>query len=131
MKPRNVQYVPPMEIQDYEQFIRYARRARLVTFDRLYEPTPFAPDPNTPSARWLTALAIYAVGVDVDGFVMTLVHKVHFPPPPRDPEEAALAEAKANSRLAKLIRKLQTELHAVPGSPAVPSLQEQWVRTLR
>jgi cytochrome c-type biogenesis protein CcmH/NrfG len=131
MESGNIQYVPPIEIHDYEQFIRYARRARMVTFERIYESTPFAADPSSASTRWLTGLVIYAVGVDVDGLVLTLVHTVHFPPPPLDAEEEALAKASANSRLAKLIRKLQTELHAIPGSPALPSLQEQWIKTLR
>jgi cytochrome c-type biogenesis protein CcmH/NrfG len=131
MEPGNIQYVPPIEIHDYEQFFRYARRARLVTFERLYESMPFTPEGDSASSRWLTALVIYAVGVDVDGLALTLMHRAHFPPPPVDPEEEALARAKANSRLAKLIRKLETELHAIPGSPALPSFQEQWIKTLR
>jgi hypothetical protein len=131
MEPGNIQYVPPIEIHDYAQFMRYARRARLVTFERLYESTPFAPLRKPASTRWTSAVVIYAVGVDVDGLVLTIMHTVHFPPPPLDADDEALAEAASNSRLAKLIRKLQTELHAIPGSPALPSLQEQWVRTLR
>ena len=131
MKPGNVQYVPPIEIHDYAQFFRYARRARLVTYERLYESTPFTVGSKSVAARWTSGLVIHAVGVDVDGLVLTLVHRVHFPPPPLDADEEAVAKATANSRLAKLIRKLETELHAIPGSPAVPSLQEQWVKTLR
>jgi hypothetical protein len=131
MEPGNVQYVPPIEIQDYQQFFRYARRARLVTFERVYESKPFAVDRDSASNRWLTAVAIYAIGVDVDGLVLTLVHRVHFPPPRVDADGRAVTDAKVNARLAKLIRKLQTELHAIPGSPALPSVQEQWMRTLR
>jgi hypothetical protein len=131
MEPGNVQYVPPIEIHEYEQFMRYARRARLVTFERLYESTPFMSLRKHAPARWTSALVIYAVGVDVDGLLLTLMHTVHFPPPPLEADGETLAEAVPNTKLAKLIRKLQTELHAIPGSPARPSLQEQWLKTLR
>jgi hypothetical protein len=124
-------YVPPVEVQDYQRFLDFARRAAIVTFEPIYYVTPFEGDVADNPAQWLRALQIYAIGVELNGILMTLMHRINFPPVNFDLDEGVHDCIASEGRLTQIVQELETEFQAVPGAPDQPSLHDEWVRTLR
>ncbi|MFW9830767.1 MAG: hypothetical protein ACFFD8_03235 [Candidatus Thorarchaeota archaeon] len=131
MEKTQMEYIPPVEVQDYKQFLNFARQAAIVTFEPIYYVTPFEGDVVDNPAQWLRALRIYAIGVELNGTLITLMHRINFPPINFDFEEGVLDCVVAEGQLMKIVQELETEFQAVPGAPEQPSLHEEWVRTLR
>jgi hypothetical protein len=63
--------------------------------------------------------------------LITLMHRINFPPVNLDFEEGVYDCVDTEGRLAQIVHELETEFQAVPGAPDQPSLHEEWVRTLR
>jgi hypothetical protein len=129
MKKDQIQSIPPIEIHDYQQFLTYARRAKIVTFEPIYHSLPIASDAVTNPIRWLKALNIFAIGVNLNDVLVTLIHKIVFPPFYVD--EGIGDEVAAESQLNSIVTELETKFQAVPGAPEQPSLHDEWIRTLR
>ncbi|MFW9985251.1 MAG: hypothetical protein ACFFDJ_01645 [Candidatus Odinarchaeota archaeon] len=131
MENDRMEYVPPVEVQNYQQFLDFARRAAIVTFEPVYYVTPFEGDVVDNPAQWLRALHVYAIGVELNGVLITLMHRISFPPINFDFEEGLFDCVEAEGKLASIVQELETEFQAVPGAPEQPSLHDEWVRTLR
>ena len=131
MKQEPPQYIPPVEIHNYKQFLEYARQAAIVTFEPIYFTSPLKTDVLNIPTQWLRSLQIYAIGVKMNGVFLTLTHKVRFYPTDVDPEEGIMDCVAAEDKLTNLVTELEKELAAVPGTPELPSLHEEWIRTLR
>lgn len=131
MELEQTNYIPPVEVQNYQQFLTYARKAAIVTFEPIYYVTPFEGDLVGAPAQWLRALRIYAIGVDFNGVLITVMHRVSFPPVNFDFDEGVLDCVAAEGKLARIVHELEREFQAVPGAPDQPSLHEEWIRTLR
>ncbi|MDO8123315.1 MAG: hypothetical protein Q6364_02920 [Candidatus Hermodarchaeota archaeon] len=131
MENDQMEYVPPVEVENYQQFLDYARRAAIVTFEPIYYVTPFEGDVMGNPAQWLRALRLYAIGVELNGILITLMHRINFPPINLDFEEGILDCVAAEGQLTEIVQELETEFHAVPGAPERPSLHDEWIRTLR
>ena len=131
MATKPMQYIPPVEIHDYRQFLAYAREAVIVTFEPVYYVAPFESDVIGEPAQWLRALRIYAIGVKLNGSFMTMMHRIEFPPVALDYEEGIFDCVASEERLTNIVRELETEFHAVPGAPEQPSVHDEWIRTLR
>ena len=131
MENDQMEYVPPVEVHSYQKFLNFARQAAIVTFEPVYHVAPFEGDVADNPAHWLRALHIYAIGVKLNGALLTLMHRVNFPPVNFDFEEGILDCVETEGKLAKIVQQLETEFHAVPGAPDQPSLHDEWVRTLR
>lgn len=125
------QYIPPVEIHDYQQFLSYARRAKIVTFEPVYHVLPVESEMIETPIRWLKFLNIYAIGVDFDGTSLTLFHKVMFPSMPIDLDEGVFDEVAVAGMFNSIVTELETNFDAVPGTPQQPSLHEDWIKTLR
>ena len=131
MENNQMGYVPPVEVQSYQKFLNFARQAAIVTFEPVYHVAPFEGDVADNPAQWLRALHIYAIGVELNGVLITLMHRISFPPVNFDFEEGVLDCVVSEGKLAQIVQELETEFHAVPGAPEQPSLHDEWVRTLR
>ncbi len=129
MEKDQIPSIPPVEIHDYQQFLIYARRAKIVTFEPIYHSLPIASDAMINPIRWLKALNIFAIGVDLNGVLVTLIHKIVFPPFYVD--EEIDNEMAAENKLNSIVTELETKFQAVPGAPEQPTLHDEWVRTLR
>ena len=131
MENDQMEYVPPVEVHSYQKFLTFARRAAIVTFEPVYHVAPFEGEVADNPAQWLRALHIYAIGVELNGVLITLMHRVNFPPVNFDFDEGVLDCIATEGRLAKIVQELETEFQAVPGAPDQSSLHEEWIRTLR
>jgi hypothetical protein len=131
MEIQQIGHVPPVEVHDYQRFLAFARRAAIVTFEPVYHVAPFEGNIVNNPAQWLRALRLYAIGVELNGVLITLMHRINFPPVTLDFEEGVHDCVAMEGRLAEIVRELETEFQAVPGAPDQPSLHEEWVRTLR
>jgi hypothetical protein len=131
MENDQMEYVPPVEVHNYQKFLNFARQAAIVTFEPVYHVAPFEGEVADNPAQWLRALRIYAIGVELNGVLITLMHRITFPPATFDFEEGVLDCVASEGRLAKIVHELETEFHAVPGAPDQPSLHDEWIRTLR
>ncbi len=129
MENDQMEYVPPVEVQNYQKFLNFARQAAIVTFEPVYHVAPFESDVADNPAQWLRALHIYAIGVELNGIFITLMHRIDFPPVSFD--EGVLDCVATEGKLAKIVQELETEFQAVPGAPEQPSLHDEWIRTLR
>ena len=58
MENDQMEYVPPVVVENYQQFLDYARRAAIVTFEPIYYVTPFEGDALGNPAQWLRALRL-------------------------------------------------------------------------
>ena len=131
MENEKMEYVPPVEVQSYQKFLNFARRAAIVTFEPVYHVAPFEGEAAENPAQWLRALRIYAIGVELNGVLITLMHRINFPPVNFDFEEGILDCVASEGKLAQIVQELETEFQAVPGAPDQPTLHDEWVRTLR
>lgn len=131
MEIEQMGHVPPVEVHDYQRFLAFARQAAIVTFEPVYHVAPFEGDVVGNPAQWLRALRLYAIGVELNGVLITLMHRIDFPPVNLDFEEGVYDCVATEGRVAQIVQELQTEFQAVPGAPDQPSLHKEWVRTLR
>lgn len=131
MESEQNQYGPPVEIHDYQQFLSYARRAAIVTFEPIYYVIPVERDVLNDPAQWLRALRIYAIGVELNGILLTLMHRISFPPIDLNIEEGIADCVAVEGMFTQIVTELEDKFQAVPGTPEQPSLHDEWVRTLR
>ena len=131
MKTKRTEILPPVEIHNYRQFLVYARDAAIVTFEPVYYVAPFEGDIVGEPAQWLRALQIYAIGVKLNGSLMTMMHRIEFPATGFEYEEGIFDCVAVEGQLAHIVHELESEFQAVPGAPEQPSLHDDWIRTLR
>jgi len=131
MEMNRTEHLPPVIIHDYRQFLNYAKQAAIVTFEPIYYVTPFESEVIGEPAYWLRALRIYAIGVKLNGSLMTMMHRIEFPSVDLDYEEGVFDCVAAEGQLAQIVHELESEFKAVPGAPEQPSLHDEWIRTLR
>jgi hypothetical protein len=131
METKRMEILPPVEIHNYQQFLAYARDAAIVTFEPVYYVAPFESDVIGEPAQWLRALRIYAIGVKLNGSLMTMMHRIEFLSVGFDYEDGVFDCVAAEGQLASIVHELESEFKAVPGAPEQPSLHDDWIRTLR
>ena len=111
-------YIPPVKLENYDDFVNYVPQAKIVTFDVAPFESPTGGDPK------IKSVTLYAVGVPVHEVPITFIYQRSWEDLQHDASDWGDVVEMTHQNLMNFVVTFKNEFNALPGRPVEPMMSD-------